>query len=286
MISSESSTIVNDLKDKNETEFKELLSTADEDKGWDLIKNANEVIIHKKRKENSPVHCVRGKGRIKASAEEIGATVRAIDFVSDWDPFYRSGRVVESPDKDHDIIHCRYSLDTPLVSDREFVYLENRRRYDDGKIVVLAFSIPREDIALLPGCVRGEVVTTGFVIVPSRPTESEKKVLEETESKNEFWCEVTYVVQVDPKGWLPTWLVNFMAGNEPLCLDRIRTFIKENRDKLPVLIMETQETEYKEKKHNKHHKKKKKAETDTHGNEQSSKVEENEKSKGNEEENK
>jgi len=255
----EPSTIVQDLKVKIESEFKELLQAAsDEDTGWTLIKTANDVTIHKKRKENSPVHCVRGKARIRASAEEIQATVRALDYVGDWDPFYRSGRVVESPDEDHDVIHCRYNLDTPLVSDREFVYLENRKRYDDGKLVVLAFSIPRDDIALLPGCVRGEIVTTGFVIENAELSESHKQELATTESKVEFECLVTYVVQVDPKGWLPTWLINFVAGNEPLCLDRIRNFIKENRDKLQLskLHKQEEEIEHKGKKHNKHKKKK------------------------------
>lgn len=64
--------------------------------------------------------------------------------------------MLESPDSTHDIIYALYTLDTPLLRDREFIYLENRyTNLEDGKLVILCFSIDRDDIKVGDYHIRG-----------------------------------------------------------------------------------------------------------------------------------
>lgn len=134
--------------------------------------------------------------------------------------------MVESLDSDHDIIYAVYSLDSSILRDREFVYLENRfSNLGDGKRAVLCFSISLEMMLVLEQVMLevqisqalliyvGIMHPSGFVIRPI----------------NENSCEVTYrfksTLQVKQRipsltlpGWIPKWLVNFVSGSEPAYL--------------------------------------------------------------------
>jgi len=183
--------------------------------GWEFVKNAFDVDICKRIEPNSKIQAVRGKGRISASPREISQVIRGIELTGSWDSFFKGGRVVECFDNNHQILHSRYSLDAPLVRDREFVFLETFKEYEDGSIVVCCFSVERDDVPPLPTCVRGEMILSGWIITPLR-TDCEV-------------CDVTYVVHVDPKGWIPSVVVNFVAIEEPLSINRLRMFLEKRR---------------------------------------------------------
>lgn len=101
--------------------------------------------------------------------------------------------MLETLDANHDIIQAIYTLGVPLINDREFIYLENRKHLPDGTKIVVVFSIPRNDVPVPSGCVRGTIVASGFVISPLS-----KEPGKET-------CKCMYLVQVDPAGWIPVW---------------------------------------------------------------------------------
>ena len=41
-----------------------------------------------------------------------------------------------------------------------------------------------------------------------------------------FFCQVIYVIQADPKGWIPKWAVNMFAWQQALNVARIRKIIE------------------------------------------------------------
>ncbi len=102
---------------------------------------------------------------------------------------------------------------------------------------------------------RGQIFASGFVIKPLNNNNNNTKINnnnnnnnkndnEEEESINSSdnnksnnnnnnnksdhpqRCEVSYIVQVDPKGWIPTWVVNLVSGDEPMCLAKIRSLVE------------------------------------------------------------
>jgi len=38
---------------------------------------------------------------------------------------------------------------------------------------------------------------------------------------------VNYIVQVDPKGWIPHWVVNLVAGDEPMVIHKVRELVEK-----------------------------------------------------------
>jgi hypothetical protein len=78
--------------------------------------------------------------------------------------------------------------------------------------MVFSQSIKHEKTPEISGFVRGELLTSGYIIEPVDGTQQK-------ESK------VTYIVQLDPKGWLPTSVVNSVAVDQPKTLASLRNFI-------------------------------------------------------------
>mmetsp|Transcript_17022 Transcript_17022/g.42769 ORF Transcript_17022/g.42769 Transcript_17022/m.42769 type:complete len:99 (+) Transcript_17022:27-323(+) len=77
-----------------------------------------------------------------------------------------------------------------------------------GNVLVTAKSSAEKDKAIAPktGTVRGEILTSGYYgrAIPSEPR-----------------CRVWYIVQADPKGILPKWLVNLAATKQAANVTRL-----------------------------------------------------------------
>ncbi|KAJ3304998.1 hypothetical protein HDV03_002080 [Kappamyces sp. JEL0829] len=154
------------------------------------------------------------------SPETFAKTVQGYNpTTSLWDKTIRDGRVLSSlpvADGEAELVYLCYKL--PPLFDREFITLERRksvaiRLKEDGKakeeqVFVIAVRSVDDDNQLgvsvpeVPASffrVRGTVFTSGWVIraVPDG-------------------CQVRYLAQCDPKGWIPAFVVNWFANEQPL----------------------------------------------------------------------
>lgn len=93
-----------------------------------------------------------------------------------------------------------------VVSNRDFVMARAVRVNDDGSILANHVSIEHPEKGDQKGFVRGEIDVSGYYIVP----------------KSDNSCTCYYVVQLDPKGWIPTVVVNAVASKQPLVLAKLK----------------------------------------------------------------
>jgi hypothetical protein len=107
--------------------------------------------------------------------------------------YFRKGEIWHL-DEDHDVVHCIYKIDAPLLSDREFIYVESRREFKlvdgtaDGPVIgdvktIFVFSPTAEvcePVPIFSGCVRGDIINSGFVII--KLAEKEEKAIRESEN--------------------------------------------------------------------------------------------------------
>jgi len=100
-----------------------------------------------------------------------------------------------------------------LLANREFIFLENRTYSEQDGYVVACITVPY-DYPVVIGFVRGEMLPSGWVVKEIEPNV----------------CEVTYIAQVDPKGWIPPFIVNWVATDALAALTKIRTILTETTE--------------------------------------------------------
>jgi hypothetical protein len=100
------------------------------------------------------------------------------------------------------------------VAPRDFCLACSYKKDADGKYVQIVRSVYDEEVPVVPGFVRAKLLTSGFIITPYRVT-----------GRDKLMSLVTYIVQFDPKGWLPTFVANKLAEYHPLSIARIRSFL-------------------------------------------------------------
>ncbi len=92
----------------------------------------------------------------------------------------------------------------PLISDRDFCWWSVDHNLADGTYVTAAKSLVTAECGPESYHVRGEIRASGYVVEPhgvkDQPAGSHSKV--------------TYVVQTNPGGWLPAWVVNIVAASQ------------------------------------------------------------------------
>lgn len=71
---------------------------------------------------------------------------KQVDHIPKWDHLFIKGAIIKSYDENLDLIHVTYSSGVPLVSNRDFVYIEARTKREDGVFALAATSVlyPRE----------------------------------------------------------------------------------------------------------------------------------------------
>eukprot|EP01105_Mastigella_eilhardi_P015881 TRINITY_DN3635_c0_g1_i1.p1 TRINITY_DN3635_c0_g1~~TRINITY_DN3635_c0_g1_i1.p1 ORF type:complete len:127 (+),score=45.11 TRINITY_DN3635_c0_g1_i1:356-736(+) len=107
------------------------------------------------------------------------------------------------------VTHMKFSAGSIFVSHRDFVSFVGRSdKSEDSMSVVcksVAYPVPEEK-----GFVRGELQTSCFIF-----------------KKEDRGVLVNYIAQVDPKGWVPTAVVNAVAKTQPLILISLKKLYNE-----------------------------------------------------------
>ncbi|KAI4298887.1 hypothetical protein L6164_032400 [Bauhinia variegata] len=186
----------------SESCIQELLSASDSNRGngsndgWKVLNLDNGVEISKRR--SGSLHTFRSRWLLRSvSPQQFITVANAIDAAKQWDSDLVEAKYIRDLEDNLSIIHLRFGENSkPLFRNREFIVYERRETMEDGTLVVAVASLPKEIAAGLhpkqSNAIRGLLQQSGWVV-------------EKLESDS---CVVTYVVQLDPAGWLPKCFVN------------------------------------------------------------------------------
>merc|ERR1711879_283834 len=142
---------------------------------------------------------------LPADAKTVLKTTEDLDGRKKWDELFISGKVVQQLDDSHQVLHFKFKSPSMVASNRDFVMARSVRENEDGSISANHVSVEHPDVPAEKGFVRGEIDVSGYYIVPT----------------GENSCKCYYVVQLDPKGWLPTVVVNAVASKQPMVLAKL-----------------------------------------------------------------
>jgi hypothetical protein len=144
--------------------------------------------------------CIMSYARIHAS--NVG------DALSPNSGQLSSYRLIEKIDDHTDVLHLvlrKLFLFPSWTEARDFVLLRYWRYESDGSYIICYESMEHPDCPPQPGFVRGEMHQV-YTIAPPKINDYRQKGTYGTE------CMLTSVVQVDPKGWVPTKPIVFLSN--------------------------------------------------------------------------
>ncbi|RZC63891.1 hypothetical protein C5167_025707 [Papaver somniferum] len=135
---------------------------------------------------------------------------KIVHYDQQWDSDLVEAKYIKDLGENLSIISLRYGDGSkPLFKNREFIVYERRETMDDGTLVVAVASLPKEIAAgLYPkrsNAIRGLLLQSGWVV----------------ERFEKDSCMVTYVVQLDPAGWLPKFFVNRLNTKLVMIIDKL-----------------------------------------------------------------
>jgi hypothetical protein len=184
--------------------------------GWELLKVKNGVTMHRKKAEKvkgeRAIATIRGTGLVRCDAATYVSL--AIDLGQrrkTWDTVFLQGKLVEVVDECTSIVWLELrSKKCVMEVHRDVLYMQHTRRLGNNTHVVASRSagVLQTLIPSPPGAVRATLHTSGYVV---RPADDELGT-----------CEVTYVVQFDSGGPIPTALLNRISEDLPQCIARQR----------------------------------------------------------------
>jgi len=184
----------------------------EEDK-WKFSKEQYEVKVSSRVVEGSSLTVARGVATIKASKQKCFDFIMDPSTRTEWDKMMKEVRKVRETEDGH-FIYYMQSVPKWPVSARDFVIDLYVRRYDDGTIVAFGREPEKEEVAPVSGVVRGKCINSGYMFVPNA---------------DDTATTVTFVMQLDLGGWIPSGVVNMVMVEEPLCLGRAKKLIEEGK---------------------------------------------------------
>lgn len=169
------------------------------DKGWEFMEDKEGIKTYRKSYANSPVKGVGGEAEIDAPIGKILWVLMDHAHKDQWIDKFKDARTLEEMSPLKHIQIAAFDMPFP-VSDREFVYSYDFRVDEaiNGVVVdVKSIEYPKAP-AVKEGSVRGEIVDGRYILIPHG---------------DKTFVQAEY--QADPKGSLPTWIVNMVQKKWP-----------------------------------------------------------------------
>ncbi|KAL6046317.1 START domain containing protein [Balamuthia mandrillaris] len=194
------------------------------EEGWVYCKETNGVKVWCKDIPDDPVRCFRGTGIVNATPEVLRLHLVQMDLRRHWDPMFLGANFSLEVTPSIRVTYYKFKAPWP-VTNRDFVVIAGETLDDDGVFVSVVNSIETPDIPEQEGFVRGELRCSGFVIkpLPNGP-------------KGEPRSQLTYLVQLNPMGWIPGWVNNLVNQEQPLCIDSIRKAVYKTQDMIHDML--------------------------------------------------
>ncbi|MED6198090.1 hypothetical protein PIB30_062773 [Stylosanthes scabra] len=183
--------------------------------GWKVLTLDNGVEISKRR--SGSLHTFRSRWVLPSvSPQQFITVANAIDAAKQWDSDLVEARYIKDLEENLSIIRLRFGENSkPLFRNREFIVYERRETMQDGTLVVAVASLPKEIAAGLhpkqSNSIRALLLQSGWVV----------------DKLEDNSCVVTYVVQLDPAGWLPKCFVNRFNTKLVMIIENLRKLAQQ-----------------------------------------------------------
>ena len=179
-----------------------LLSMADVDvlnNQWQLVKDENNIQVYTIDQPGTDIVKAKAVALIHAPVNSIQQTLDDLNARPEWVPFLVQSKIVEEKSANEKVEYSLFSAPWP-ASDRDFVYTLKRDEMNTSegdsldKRVYNMHSIEYAQIPQGDGIIRGEIFESIYSLLAI-----DKKL-----------TRVELVYHADPKGWLPTWIINII----------------------------------------------------------------------------
>jgi hypothetical protein len=166
-------------------------------KNWQFIEDNKGIAIYQTEIPGTKLVGARGEAIIFAPINRILFVLSDIDRSMEWVDGLKTSKILEKNGILETVVYQEFGLPWP-VSNRDFVFRGVARKDEQGRVVI---EIKSEDHPLAPKTtgVRGELIESKYVLTPLGPSKTKLEV--------EIVC--------DPKGMIPTWLVNLIQKSWP-----------------------------------------------------------------------
>ena len=183
--------------------------------GWEKIDQKDGVKVYRKAFKDSDVKGVGGSALIDAPASKILWVLMDHGRKDQWVDKFHSARTIDTPSPLTSIQYAAFSM--PLtISDRDFVYAYEFIYHQDKKMIevdVKSVKHKKEPVSKSVG-VRGEIIFGKYRLYPRK-------------GGKKTYVEVEYLA--DPKGYLPSWVVNIVQKSWPYkTLTNLRAQVKKD----------------------------------------------------------
>ncbi len=173
------------------------------DARWDPVSDGDRIRIFRWDAPNSNVRAFRALGEVDAPIAKVVSVITDTARLQEWMPSLAEAKLLK---KISDVERVQYThIKTPFViKDRDFV-IHGRALFDPAsRSIVLRFSSADPEKfgigKVSTDFVRGEILESSYRLTP---IDGMKRT------------QVEFLVQVDPKGSVPKWIVNLFQGIYP-----------------------------------------------------------------------
>jgi len=193
--------------------------------GWAYSSTNRDVELHFNMVKTGNITLKYTKGVTTLPVAPIVAAeiVQCFDTMKMWDKQFDEGRKLQEFEDGKFFTYGKYKAPWP-VSQRDFVNVVKTVYDDNGRIRIIATSHPHKDAPEKYPCIRATLMYGAWVFEPTEDAVNDGEDSFPVEGK----CKATYITAMNPMGTLPTWLVNQVANDTPMCLAAIADMIQKH----------------------------------------------------------
>mmetsp|Transcript_2856 Transcript_2856/g.3786 ORF Transcript_2856/g.3786 Transcript_2856/m.3786 type:complete len:625 (-) Transcript_2856:25-1899(-) len=194
-------------------EFEKLMENYQSHEGWKLIKKAKKghLYMWRKKVDDQPLLIFKIEGKFRAEFNTMCDIIRNYPNLAKFIVNLAHKDCVEKYDEDSSDWYTQTKPNFPFAP-RDWLF--THRVFNDPKekqCVVVHYSIAREDRPVSDKFVRGEIQASGYIV--EQDPEDPRNIL------------FTHVSQTNPKGSIPSWIINQATADLWKSAKQIKKFV-------------------------------------------------------------
>ena len=167
--------------------------------GWELLNTDNNIEVARKTMPGSALFAFRGEADLALPIGVLVTTLLVDEYGPEWVDLMNKSVMVSEESPEIKVVHQEYDMPWP-VSDRDFVMRQVSMFDEESRVYTLKFeSVEDASMPIQDCCVRARAFRTFWRL----------------QSQGNGTTHVEVEVFTDPKGYLPSWLVNLIQQDWP-----------------------------------------------------------------------